>query len=508
MVTIERGTPQMRRVLTVFVASPGDVGDERKALGVVASRINRITARDWGWEIDLRGWEDTLPGHARPQSLINPDVEACDVFIGVLWKRWGTETGTHTSGFEEEFLLAKSLADTGNGPEIMLYLRDIDASSQQDPGPQLKKVLDFRREVTGSRQLLYQTYGSLSEFEVLLFDHLMKTLGRYALGGDEKAGATASQSPEAHDLLASTTREITASTLLDLVSDPLMTDRRLADRWQQARETPNIPMLPCAVGPNGLYHFDLFQPHHYATLLVGTTGSGKTEALLSIAASSMLAIPPDLLRVTFVDLKFASYALHLEDIGAEALTTDDSDAPLGLSSILSEMDRRAQVLKEFRCRDFREFWTTHAAERHRLPFWLVCIDEVAGVTFGQAEGLARLTALIPSSGPLGIHFVLGAQRTSGIGSMIRAVTSRRICLRTGDTAESLDIVGVPEAAFLPRASPGMAIIREGTDHPARMVRFAQSDAMGGRELGEIFRLARERYFEGAATTGVATHGSS
>ena len=82
-----------RKILSVFVASPSDLSDERKTLRDVVERLNKIYGKRIGWQIELLGWEDTLAGFSRPQTLINKDVENCDLFIGMLWKRWGTESG-------------------------------------------------------------------------------------------------------------------------------------------------------------------------------------------------------------------------------------------------------------------------------------------------------------------------------------------------------------------------------------------------------------------------------
>src|SRR4051794_37021061 len=99
-------TYEARAVLKVFLASPSDLAEERKVSKDIVDSINHGAGRVLGWHIDLMGWEDTLPGYARPQSLINTDVDACDLFVGLLYERWGTPTGEFTSGFEEEFARA------------------------------------------------------------------------------------------------------------------------------------------------------------------------------------------------------------------------------------------------------------------------------------------------------------------------------------------------------------------------------------------------------------------
>jgi hypothetical protein len=72
--------------LVVFLASPGDANEERRRVAAVVTKINRRFRGAFDWQIELRGWEDTLPGYARPQSLINSDIDDCDVFVGILWK--------------------------------------------------------------------------------------------------------------------------------------------------------------------------------------------------------------------------------------------------------------------------------------------------------------------------------------------------------------------------------------------------------------------------------------
>ena len=63
---------------------------------------------------------------------------------------------------------------------------------------------------------------------------------------------------------------------------------------------------------------------------------------------------------------------------------------------------------------------------------------------------------------LGVHLVLATQRPSGaVSDDIRANTSLRAALRVQDAAESVDVIGVPDAAALPRHRPGRAVLRFG-----------------------------------------------
>jgi len=112
-----------RSVVKVFLASPGDLNKERSIAKNIVERVNNVFSRQTGYYLDLLGWEDTLPGFSRPQELINKEVDSCDLFIGVLWRRWGQSTGKFSSGFEEEFTRARERRIKTDIPELWLFFK-------------------------------------------------------------------------------------------------------------------------------------------------------------------------------------------------------------------------------------------------------------------------------------------------------------------------------------------------------------------------------------------------
>ena len=56
-----------RKVIKVFLASPGDLGDERKAAKSVIDELNSVLGEALGYQVDLVGWEDTVAVFGRPQ---------------------------------------------------------------------------------------------------------------------------------------------------------------------------------------------------------------------------------------------------------------------------------------------------------------------------------------------------------------------------------------------------------------------------------------------------------
>ncbi len=165
-----------RKVLNVFIASPSDVSDERVALRSISDRINKFIGRHVNVMIDLHGWEDTTPGYSRPQALINKDVEKCNLFIGVLWKRWGSNSGKFSSGFEEEFNIAQTKISEGDELDIWMFFKEIESGDKDDPGPQLSKVLKFQSELMDQKKIFFKEFNSTNDFEKLLYDILAQYL--------------------------------------------------------------------------------------------------------------------------------------------------------------------------------------------------------------------------------------------------------------------------------------------------------------------------------------------
>ena len=158
---------EVLEVVRVFIASPGDVRKERTIFHDVIEELNEIKAARVGMYLVPVGWEDTLPGRGRPQALINEDLVTCDLVVGLLWRRWGTPTGKYSSGFEEEYELARE-----HDIPMWLYFRNVEEAMMADPGAQLRQVLDFRDRIERERALLYHSYADEEDWEKKLRRHI------------------------------------------------------------------------------------------------------------------------------------------------------------------------------------------------------------------------------------------------------------------------------------------------------------------------------------------------
>lgn len=162
----------------VFIASPSGLDAERRRFRATLTEYNEDEAVERGVSFWPNGWQDTLAGVGRPQSLINEDLRRCDYFVLVLCDRWGQPTSTgagrFTAGTEEEYYIAREcLLDPASPMRgIVILFKGVTDRQMSDPGEQLRKVIAFRRKIESEKELLYQTFDVEEEFARIMRRHL------------------------------------------------------------------------------------------------------------------------------------------------------------------------------------------------------------------------------------------------------------------------------------------------------------------------------------------------
>lgn len=182
--------PSVRKV-RVFVASPGDMKPERDRVAKVVTRLNQSTARQLGLLLELTDWSS----HVRPNMGQRPEavileqlgVDTWDIFIGLLWLKFGSPTGADDpvsrtpfmSGTQEEFTLAYRSWQKTKRPTIMMYrcermpanIREINAAQLH-----LVNVFFDGFESHKDNPGLYQTFREPDELELQLDKHISALL--------------------------------------------------------------------------------------------------------------------------------------------------------------------------------------------------------------------------------------------------------------------------------------------------------------------------------------------
>jgi hypothetical protein len=177
--------PRTEQLLVVFVASPADLEPERNRLEEVIRELNIAWSRTLGLRLELVRWETHgYPGLAEDaQAVLNQELPGdYDIFVGLMWGRYGTATGRAGSGTEEEF--ARALARFRTDPQsvkIMFYFKDAPLPPSSIDPEQLARVQTFRASL-GVEGALYWTFVELDEFERLARLHLTRQIQELTSG--------------------------------------------------------------------------------------------------------------------------------------------------------------------------------------------------------------------------------------------------------------------------------------------------------------------------------------
>jgi hypothetical protein len=174
------GSPALIRV---FVASPDDVAPEREILERIVRDLNLALEVHPNplLKIELRRWETVVvPGAGIPQEVINKQIGPYDVFVGVMWRRFGTPTRKASSGTEEEYERAYRSWEKRKRPKIMFYFSTAAASPPKtiEEAKQLMRVVRFRARIRD--QQLIGEYDGTSNFDGVVRPHLTKLLRAFA----------------------------------------------------------------------------------------------------------------------------------------------------------------------------------------------------------------------------------------------------------------------------------------------------------------------------------------
>lgn len=176
-------------IVQVFVASPSDVQTERALLESLIAELNRTWSSNLGVMFELLKWETNVhPSFgADPQSVINDQIgDSYDVFIGILWGRFGTPTPRSLSGTAEEFERVFARCQSAERkPEVMIYFKDAPIQPSKIDPSQLKKVQDFRASLP-SLGGVYSVFEDEAGFQSSLRAHLAALAQKFSKAEPEK----------------------------------------------------------------------------------------------------------------------------------------------------------------------------------------------------------------------------------------------------------------------------------------------------------------------------------
>ncbi len=277
------------------------------------------------------------------------------------------------------------------------------------------------------------------------------------------------------------------------ISDPAMVDPAVLQRPQTMREFMRVAI---GVTPaDELLWLDLKETGQQGTgphgILIGATGSGKSELLRTLVISLALTHSSERLNMLLVDYKGGAAFLGFEVLPHVPAILTNMEAEFHLVerldvAIRGEINRRQEI---FRAAALRPDVLTTVPNIHiyneirasgvdldPLPALFIVVDEFSALLEANPE-FAKLFALIGQQGrSMGIYLLLASQELrSGRIAQVQAHLSYSMALRTNNVHESRDVLGTGDAAELPE-TPGSAYIKTVSGELTRFRSFFTGDA--------------------------------
>lgn len=157
----------------VFFSAPSDVIKERKIVEEVAKELNVTLSVILGVHIEVIGFGFSSHSSASgedAQGILNKQFgEDYDIYIGVLWKKFGTPTPRDVSGTMEEFNDAYSRFKKNElAMRMAFYFNTKIENLNKVNTDDLIKINDFKKKLqTNVYSVVYEEYNSYKDFERL-----------------------------------------------------------------------------------------------------------------------------------------------------------------------------------------------------------------------------------------------------------------------------------------------------------------------------------------------------
>ena len=238
-------------------------------------------------------------------------------------------------------------------------------------------------------------------------------------------------------------------------------------RWKE--NNPEISLaVPVGVDQSGDdfkmdIHEKAYGPHG---LVAGTTGSGKSEWIITYILSLAVNFSPEEVQFVLIDYKGGGLAMSFENkelgvklphLAGTITNLDKSEIFRSISAIESELKRRQSVFNETREKlkegsmniyKYQKLYRKGLVDQP-MSHLLIISDEFAELKQQQPEFMEQLISTSRIGRSLGIHLILATQKPSGVvNEQIWSNSKFKVCLKVQDESDSNEILKKPDAAFL------------------------------------------------------------
>ena len=240
-------------------------------------------------------------------------------------------------------------------------------------------------------------------------------------------------------------------------------------RWKE--NNPSLSLqTPVGVDVFGEpFVLDLHEKFHGPHgLVAGTTGSGKSEFIMTYILSLAANYHPDEVAFMLIDFKGGGLAgafdfeiekerYRLPHLAGTITNLEGKNAEIRrvMVAIESESKRRQAVFHEAKALSGEGTMDIYAYQRlyrqkivqKPMPHLFIISDEFAELKAQQPDFMEKLISAARVGRSLGIHLILATQKPAGVvDDQIWSNSKFRVCLKVQEKADSMDMLKCPDAA--------------------------------------------------------------
>ena len=241
----------------------------------------------------------------------------------------------------------------------------------------------------------------------------------------------------------------------------------ILNRWNQNDSTASLRAEVGVDERGDLMYLDLHEKAHGPHgLIAGTTGSGKSEFIITYILSMVINYSPDDVAFILIDYKGGGLAFAFENkttgvvlphLAGTITNLDKAEMDRTLVSIDSEVKRRQQKFNEARellgestidIYKYQRFYKEGKLQEPIPHLFIVC-DEFAELKSQQPDFMDNLISVARIGRSLGVHLILATQKPSGVvNDQIWSNSKFKVCLKVQDEQDSKEMLKKPDAAYI------------------------------------------------------------
>ena len=241
----------------------------------------------------------------------------------------------------------------------------------------------------------------------------------------------------------------------------------ILNRWKENDPTTSLKVPIGVHADRDLFILDLHEKAHGPHgLIAGSTGSGKSEFIITFVLSMAINYHPDEVAFVLIDYKGGGLAgafenrekgISIPHLAGTITNLDTSEMNRTLVSINSELKRRQSEFNKARdalgegtidIYKYQRFYR-EGKVKDPIPHLFIISDEFAELKSQQPDFMDELISTARIGRSLGVHLILATQKPSGVvNDQIWANSKFKICLKVQDRSDSMEMLKRPEAASI------------------------------------------------------------